>query len=109
VVVAQFHGKLHAVSQMKPSTILHFLMELDAIRQPQRFELFLQACEADSRGRTGLEQCPLPDAEILKQALVSVMQVDAGKIAKTMTHPDQIKQAVFEARLAALTQSHVNN
>lgn len=109
VVVAQFHGKLHAVSQMKPSTMLHFLMELDAIRQPQRFELFLQACEADSRGRTGLEQCPLPDAEILKQALVSVMQVDAGKIAKTMTHPDQIKQAVFEARLAALTQSHVNN
>ncbi len=105
VVVAQFHGKLHAVSAMKPSTILHFLMELDAIRQPQRFELFLQACEADSRGRTGLEQCPLPDADLLKQALATVMQVDAGKIALRYSNPEDIKQAVFDARLTTLEQT----
>jgi tRNA nucleotidyltransferase (CCA-adding enzyme) len=105
-IVAQFHGKLHAVANMKTSTLLHFLMELDAIRQPQRFQLFLQACESDSRGRTGLENCPLPEAALLQEALAAVMQVDAGKIAQQYTQPEQIKQAVFEARLAALEQSH---
>lgn len=106
MMVAQFHGKLHAVSNMKTSTLLHFLMELDAVRQPQRFQLFLQACEADSRGRTGLENCPLPEAALLQKGLDVVVKVDAGEIARLYTRPEQIKQAVFDARLAALTQVH---
>ncbi|EUJ11435.1 tRNA nucleotidyltransferase/poly(A) polymerase [Methylophilaceae bacterium 11] len=102
VMVAQFHGKLHAVTQMKPTTRLSFLMELDAIRQPQRFQSFLQACEADSRGRTGLENCALHEAELLDKTLVAALQVDAGAIAKQFTQPEEIKQAVFNARLSAI-------
>lgn len=102
MMVAQFHGKLHAVAHMKPSTMLHFLMELDAIRQPERFQLFLQACESDSRGRTGLENCALPEAERLQQALSLAQSVDAGEVAKQFSQPEQIKQAVFEARLNAI-------
>ena len=105
MMVAQFHGKLHAVAHMKPSTILHFLMELDAIRQPERFQLFLQACESDSRGRTGLENCALPEAERLQQALILAQSVDTGEVAKQFSQPEQIKQAVFEARLDAITAS----
>lgn len=106
VMVAQFHGKLHAVTQMKPSTRLHFLMELDAIRQPQRFQAFLQACEADSRGRTGMEHCALDEAELLEKTLAIVLQVDAGSIAKQLTQPEDIKQAVFDARLSAIENAH---
>lgn len=102
MMVAQFHGKLHAVGHMKTSTILHFLMELDAIRQPERFQLFLQACESDSRGRTGLENCALPEAQRLQQALRLAQSVDAGEVAKQFSQPEQIKQAVFEARLNAI-------
>lgn len=102
VMVAQFHGKLHAVTQMKPSTRLHFLMELDAIRQPQRFQTFLQACEADSRGRAGMEHCALNEAELLSETLAIVLQVDAGQIATQFTRPEDIKQAVFDARLHAI-------
>lgn len=105
VMVAQFHGKLHAVAQMKPATRLNFLMELDAIRQPQRFQAFLQACEADSRGRTGLENCALDEAELLDKTLAIVLQVDAGSIAKQFTQPEDIKQAVFDARLSAMNAS----
>lgn len=102
MMVAQFHGKLHAVAHMKTSTMLHFLMELDAIRQPERFQLFLQACESDSRGRTGLENCALPEAERLQQALRLAQSVDAGQVARQFSQPEQIKQAVFEARLNAI-------
>ena len=103
-IVAKFHGKLHQVSKMRPDTLLSFLMELDAIRQPARFKDFLKACESDSRGRSGLEDCPTPDADLMIRILESVMQVDAGAIAKQFDTPNQIKVAVFSARLDAVKQ-----
>ena len=55
-IVAKFHGKVHQVSKMQPETVLQFLMDTDAIRQPQRFQEFLLACECDSRGRLSFEE-----------------------------------------------------
>jgi tRNA nucleotidyltransferase (CCA-adding enzyme) len=101
-IVAKFHGKLHAVSHMKPSTMLTFLTELDAFRQPARFEDFLKSCEADSRGRTGMEHCELKEAEVLKDVYQAATGVDAGAIAKNFAEPEKIKMAVFDARLEAI-------
>lgn len=102
LVVAKYHGKLHAARQMKASTLLQFLEELDAFRQRMRFEDFLLACECDSRGRLGLEDCPLADAEHLAMALQAALTVDAGVIAKQCSSPAHIKQAVAEARIHAI-------
>ena len=104
VMVANFHGKLHQALKMRPGTLLEFLMELDAIRQPQRFKDFLKACEADSRGRTGLENCALPETDFIVHALEAASSIDAGAIAKQLVEPETIKKAVFEARLAAIKQ-----
>ena len=102
LVVAKFHGKLHAARQMKASTLLNFLEELDAFRQRARFEDFLLACECDSRGRLGLENCPLDEAEHLRKALLAALTVDAGAIARACASPAHIKQAVAEARTQAI-------
>ena len=101
-MVAQYHGKLHAVEEMRPSTLLTFLIELDAIRQPERLREFLKACEADSRGRTGYENRAQPEADLLVSVLEAASSIDAGAIASVLTEPEQIKLAVFEARLTAV-------
>ena len=101
-IVAQFHGKLHQALQMKPDTLLKFLMELDAIRQPNRFKDFLKACEADARGRTGLENSPTPAADLMLKVLEAALSVDAGVVAKQFDTPQKIKEAVFDARLEAI-------
>lgn len=103
-IVAKFHGKLHQVQQMRPSTLLEFLMELDAIRQPARFKDFLKACEADSRGRTGLEHCATPETDLMLEVLVAACSVDAGAVASAFNEPEKIKTAVFDARLNAIQQ-----
>lgn len=103
-IVAKFHGKVHQVSKMQPDTALHFLIETDAIRQPDRFKDFLLACECDSRGRTGFETAECPEAKVLIRLLAAVLAVDAGAVAKRYTSPEAIKQAVFEARLSAIKQ-----
>ncbi len=101
-MVAKYHGKLHAVEEMRPSTLLIFLIELDAIRQPERLLHFLQACEADSRGRTGFEEREQPEALRLLNALDAALSIDAGAVASGIESPEKIKVAVFEARLAAI-------
>lgn len=104
IMVARFHGKLHQVLKMRPETLLEFLMDIDAIRQPARFGDFLKACEADSRGRTGLENCALPETDFIVHALEATSCIDAGEIAKKHGEPEEIKKAVFAARLAAIKQ-----
>jgi len=102
VMTARFHGKLHQAPQMRPGTLLEFLIELDAIRQPQRFMDFLKACEADSRGRTGYADCKTPAAEFMVKVLEAAAAVDAGAVAAACEAPEQIKEKVFQARLEAV-------
>ena len=102
VMTARFHGKLHQALQMRPSTLLEFLIELDAIRQPDRFMDFLKACEADSRGRTGYADCATPAAALMIKVLNAAAGVDAGAVATACEAPEQIKVKVFEARLEAV-------
>ncbi|MCX7628365.1 MAG: multifunctional CCA addition/repair protein [Methylophilaceae bacterium] len=105
LVVAKFHGKVHRAQEMRPQTVMRLLQEVDALRQPDRFEAFLLACECDSRGRSGFEAQPYPQADLLRRALRAARSVDAGEIATKHGTPETIRQAVYRARLEAVTQA----
>lgn len=68
VVVARHHGIVHRAPELKPATVVSFMEDADAFRRPERFALALLACEADARGRTGLEQDPYPQRTYLLEA-----------------------------------------
>jgi tRNA nucleotidyltransferase (CCA-adding enzyme) len=68
VIVARYHGIVHRAFELRASTILEFMERADAFRRPERFAQALLACEADSRGRTGLENEPYPQREYLAKA-----------------------------------------
>lgn len=101
-IVAAYHGKMHQVQKMRMSSRLQLLYDLDAFRQTERFEAFLLACECDLRGRTGFENAPFDQAETLVRLLDKAKQVDVGSVAKQCDKPQEIRTAVFNARLAAL-------
>ncbi len=68
VIVARHHGIVHRAFELKPRTVVEFFERADAFRRPERFAQALLACEADSRGRAGLEQVPYPQREYLQAA-----------------------------------------
>jgi tRNA nucleotidyltransferase (CCA-adding enzyme) len=68
IIVARYHGIVHRAFELKPKTILEFMERADAFRRPERFAQALLACEADSRGRAGLENVPYPQREYLAKA-----------------------------------------
>ena len=68
LIVARYHGIVHRAFELKPKTILDFIEQADAFRRPERFAQALLACEADARGRTGLETKPYPQRDYLLAA-----------------------------------------
>jgi tRNA nucleotidyltransferase (CCA-adding enzyme) len=60
VLVARYHGHVHRAFELRPKTLLEFMERADAFRRPERFAQVLLACEADARGRTGMENNPYP-------------------------------------------------
>jgi len=102
VMVAREHGNIHRTTEMGAAALVRLLERCDALRKPARFAEALQACEADARGRLGLSMQPYPQAERLRLALQAARAVDAGAIAAATPNPAQIKEAVHQARVAAV-------
>jgi len=109
VLVAEYHGHCHRAFELKASTLMRVLKKTDAFRRPERFEKFVVTCEADARGRTGLEDKPYPQADFLRDALKSATGISAADIAKDNISGAEIGQAIDDARVRALesyTSSH---
>jgi tRNA nucleotidyltransferase (CCA-adding enzyme) len=60
VLVSRLHTHVHRALELRTATVLDVLERCDAFRRPDRFALFLEACECDARGRAGLEQRDYP-------------------------------------------------
>jgi len=102
LLAAQHHGVIHRALELKPATILKLLQACDAWRRPERFAQLLDVCACDFHGRTGYRERPYPQAARLQAALAAALAVDAGAIARAQHEPQQIKDEVARARLAAI-------
>ncbi len=105
VQVAEHHQLCHRAAELRPSTVLKLLESLDAFRRPDRFEAFLLACEADARGRTGLEDRPYPQADRLRRAREAAAAVTADHLREQGLSGPQLGEAIRQARLTAVTQA----
>jgi tRNA nucleotidyltransferase (CCA-adding enzyme) len=103
LLVARHHGVVHKATELKAQTVLKIIMAADGIRQPARFEEFLLACEADARGRKGLEERAYPQAEQWRIALRAARGVDASKVrAERHVDGEALGKALHDERLAAI-------
>ncbi len=104
VIVADHHGKVHRVFDLKKTTVLKLLQSTDAFRKPERFEAFLVSCEADSRGRLGLETRPYPQADYLREALKLASKVKVSDFIKPDMSGEHIAKELYRQRLNALRE-----
>jgi len=101
MLAAEFHTHCHRAYELRAETILRVLESADAFRRTERFEQFLLTCEADARGRKGLEQRDYAQADLLRGALAATLDVDSAGIAAS-NEPGKIPAAIRKARLAAV-------
>jgi tRNA nucleotidyltransferase (CCA-adding enzyme) len=88
VAVTRYHLHYHRAAELRPATTLKMLQALDAFRRPERFELFIAACEADSRGRTGFEDAHYEQPGILRRAREAAAAITSEELlAQGLTGP----------------------
>ncbi len=102
VAVARHHGVCHRAAELRGRTILKVLDSLDALRRPERLDEFLVACEADYRGRTGLEDRPYPQARIFRRARDAAAGIGADAFAGSGLDGPDLGAAIRRARIAAI-------
>jgi tRNA nucleotidyltransferase (CCA-adding enzyme) len=102
VIVARYHGNVHRAFELRPKTILAILEKSDAFRRPERFTQALTACEADSRGRLGLEENPYPQRQYLQAARDAAAAIKPTPQDIAEHAGPEIAQRLHERRLEAI-------
>jgi tRNA nucleotidyltransferase (CCA-adding enzyme) len=103
-LVARHHGNVHRAPELRPATVLDLLESVDAFRRGERFELFLAACEADARGRTGLEDRDYAQGALLRSALAAAQPIVPS--GEDLAHPGPvIAQRLRQRRIAAIAEA----
>lgn len=101
-VVAAYHLHCHRALELKAQSVIRLFDNIGAFRHPQRLDDFLLACEADARGRTGLEDRDYPQSGYLKDAFAAASSIDNARIAAEGHTGAAFGRALHNARVAAV-------
>lgn len=99
IIVAKYHLHYHRAEELKDKTFLKTLNSLDAFRRPKRFELFLLACEADSRGRTGYEDKNFVQPAIYRKVFNAAKKINAKELVALGLKGQEIKEELNKKRI----------
>ena len=102
VKVCEYHTHCHRALELRGKTLLKLLNATDALRRPERFEAFLLACEADARGRKGLEQRDYPQADYLRCAQAMAQEVSAAAFSEQGLQGKALGEAIAAERVRRL-------
>ena len=102
--VCEYHLHSHKAFELRPQTILKLLRALDALRNPEKFEHFLQSCEADARGRLGLEDREYPQTDYLRAARAAAAAVSPKALMDKGFEGAELGKALDRERTAALAE-----
>ncbi len=99
------HLNVHRLFELKDATVHDLLQRCDAFRKPARIAQLATVCEADKRGRTGLENAPYPQAAELKRLHAAALAVRSDAIAAEGLQGPAFGEALRKARIAAIAHA----
>lgn len=106
LLVTRYHGIYHRAAELRAATLLELLQHLDAFRRPERLELFLLTCEADSRGRPGFEDLPHEQPDIFRRAFRTAAAVTAKDVVAAGYGGKAVGEELRRRRIAAIKAWH---
>ena len=104
VITARYHSHVHRAQELRAATVLKTLESCDAMRRPERFADFLLACEADARGRTGLENRSYPQRGFFERARERASAVALTAEERAGLSGAQIGEELRRRRIAAIEE-----
>lgn len=105
VAVCAQHSNVHRAAELRPATFIKILGQLDVWRKPEKLQQVLMCCEADHKGRKGLESTPYPQAGRFMQAYQAAISVEVQDIIADGFKGQAIKEELDKRRVKAVEQS----
>ena len=102
VLVTRYHLHYHRAAELTAEELLDLFAAVDAFRRPDRFEQFLLACEADSRGRPGYENADFEQPRLLRAAFTAAAAIRGGDLAREGFKGKALAAELERRRLAAI-------
>ncbi len=97
------HLNIHRLQELRPETVHDLIARIDAFRRPERIRQLALVCEADKRGRLGLQETDYPNGRLLQRYFDAVMAVKADSLDASLKGP-AIGEALRKARIAAIAE-----
>ena len=104
LLTCEYHTHCHRALELKPGTLLKLFKAFDIYRRPERFELFLGACEADARGRTGLQERDYPQANYLRGAAEAARSAEVKILLEQGFKGAELGAEMEKLRLQRITE-----
>ncbi len=95
---SRFHLHAHKAYELRPETLLKVLEAFDVYRRPERFDYYLDICEADSRGRTGFEDLIYMQRSYLEEAKTVVIAITAKDVNAHTYNDNNDKENSFQGK-----------
>ncbi|WP_417517720.1 HD domain-containing protein [Marinobacter sp.] len=106
MLVSEHHLRCHKLLEMRPRSIMRLLEALDAFQKPERVKQFAQACEADARGRLGLEDREYPNGDLLIACAKAAEAVDIQPLLNAGYEGQKLADQHRQLRIKAIAQIH---
>lgn len=105
VAVCAQHSNVHRAGELRPATFVKIFGQLDVWRRPEKLEQVLLCCEADHRGRKGLETAPYPQADRFRTAYQAALKVEVQAIIADGFKGKSIKEELDKRRASAIEKA----
>lgn len=104
VMACREHLNVHRFADLRAGTVHDLLQRCDGFRRPERIAQLALVCEADKRGRLGLEDQPYPPRDALLQALEAARAVRVDMLPAGLEGP-ALGEALRTARIDAIARA----
>ncbi len=99
------HLNVHRLDEMRPGSLHDLLARCDGFRKPERIAQLGLVCEADKRGRLGLEESAYPSRALLETIHQAALSITFKDIDSAGLQGPQISEAMRRARIKAIASA----
>ena len=96
------HLNIHRLDELRPGSLHDLLARCDGFRKPERIAQLGLVCEADKRGRLGLENVAYPSRALLDTVHKAAVSITFKDIDSNGLQGPQISEAMRRARIKAI-------
>lgn len=105
IAVCREHLNVHRIAELRADTVHDLIARCDGFRKPSLIDQMATVCEADKRGRLGLQESTYPSAARLRRYHAAALAVNARDLLSAGGSGPHVGELLRKQRIRAITDA----